>query len=75
MSIKKLRQISGLDSALKCIQQIGQKEEKITSTWRFQSILQTVDIKAHMKTIQKHNNEKHTYDSYKSLKKNSNQIT
>ena len=43
------------------------KNENITNTWRFQSILKTFGIKTQMTTSQKHNNEKYTYESYKSL--------
>jgi len=67
MSTKPLTQFSSINSALKCIQQIGQNEEKITDGWRFQSILKTFGIKTQMMNSQKHKNEKHTYESYKSL--------
>ena len=51
MSKKPLTQLSGINSALKCIQQIGQNEEKITNT-RFLSILQTFGIKTQMTITQ-----------------------
>ena len=53
MSIKLFRQLLGLNSALKCIQQIGKNEEKITNTWRFKSIVTTIGIKTQMMKTQK----------------------
>ena len=50
---KAINTFSGIDLALKCIQQIGKNEEKITNTWRFKSIVTTIGIKTQMMKTQK----------------------
>ena len=51
MSIKPLRQLLGLNSVFKHINEVAKNNKKITNPSRFQAIKATFDIKTHMTTI------------------------